>query len=403
MVVEAPPESITPSTGVVLGLRRTAAVPVPIATIFVRHSRTCPHKDEFFKRCNCWKHLRWSHGGKQYRKAAASKTWAGAERAKRLIELQYENAGQPIELDTPATIQQAIDAFLREKYGQNLSSHVLKKYERELDRFRQYCDSHGRYFLVEITLPDLTDFRLPWELDYPSSITRQKVQEQERLKGFFRYAFRAGFISRNPAAAMSQIKVDTAPTLPLEPAQYKALLAKVPEVFPDSRKAARVRAIIRCMRHTGFAIRDAVCLERSQVRYDANRKITRIVLSRAKTGVDVSVPIPPDVANELLAVPNRNAKYVLWNTGAGTAESAVKSWQRHLRALFRAAGFPKGHPHQLRDTAAVEWLNAGVPLQEVSRLLGHSSIKTTEKYYAPWVRSRQDRLDALVIATWNDR
>jgi len=48
----------------------------------------------------------------------------------------------------------------------------------------------------------------------------------------------------------------------------------------------------------------------------------------------------------------------------------------------------------------VEWLNAGIPLEEVSRLLGHSSIRTTEKHYAPWVKSRQDRLDSLVVATW---
>ena len=61
---------------------------------------------------------------------------------------------------------------------------------------------------------------------------------------------------------------------------------------------------------------------------------------------------------------------------------------------------PGGPPHQLHDTAAVAWLSEGIPLEEVSRLLGHSSIKTTEKHYAPWVRPNQDRLDALVIATW---
>ena len=55
-----------------------------------------------------------------------------------------------------------------------------------------------------------------------------------------------------------------------------------------------------------------------------------------------------------------------------------------------------GHAHRLRDTAAVEWLKAGMPLEEVSRLLDHKSIKTTEKYYAPWVQARQRRLDALL-------
>jgi integrase/recombinase XerD len=34
----------------------------------------------------------------------------------------------------------------------------------------------------------------------------------------------------------------------------------------------------------------------------------------------------------------------------------------------------------------------------VSILLGHTSIKTTEKHYAPWVRSRQVALEAAVLA-----
>jgi integrase/recombinase XerD len=45
-------------------------------------------------------------------------------------------------------------------------------------------------------------------------------------------------------------------------------------------------------------------------------------------------------------------------------------------------------------------LEKGVPLEEVSKLLGHTSIKTTEKHYAPWVKKRQNRLDELVTATW---
>jgi integrase/recombinase XerD len=68
--------------------------------------------------------------------------------------------------------------------------------------------------------------------------------------------------------------------------------------------------------------------------------------------------------------------------------------------VFLAADLPDGHPHQLRDTAAVEWLKAGIPLEEVSKLLGHASIRTTEKHYSPWVKSRQDRLDDLVMGTW---
>jgi len=39
-------------------------------------------------------------------------------------------------------------------------------------------------------------------------------------------------------------------------------------------------------------------------------------------------------------------------------------------------------------------------MEELSKLLGYTSIKTTERHYAPWVKARQDRLDALVVGTW---
>jgi integrase/recombinase XerD len=54
----------------------------------------------------------------------------------------------------------------------------------------------------------------------------------------------------------------------------------------------------------------------------------------------------------------------------------------------------------LRDTFAVDLLSKAVPLEEVSKLLGHESIKTTEKHYAKWVKATQDRLDTLVMNTW---
>jgi integrase/recombinase XerD len=54
-----------------------------------------------------------------------------------------------------------------------------------------------------------------------------------------------------------------------------------------------------------------------------------------------------------------------------------------------------------RDTFAVEMLLAGVPLEQVSILLGHKSVKITEKHYAPWVKARQEQLAANVRKAWN--
>lgn len=54
----------------------------------------------------------------------------------------------------------------------------------------------------------------------------------------------------------------------------------------------------------------------------------------------------------------------------------------------------------LRDTFAVECLLAGVPLEQVSILLGHGSIKITEKHYAPWVKARQEQLATSIRKSW---
>ena len=41
---------------------------------------------------------------------------------------------------------------------------------------------------------------------------------------------------------------------------------------------------------------------------------------------------------------------------------------------------------------AVSLLSQGVAIQDVSILLGHSSVQNTERYYAPWDRHRRERL-----------
>ena len=48
----------------------------------------------------------------------------------------------------------------------------------------------------------------------------------------------------------------------------------------------------------------------------------------------------------------------------------------------------------------MELLLVGVPLETVSILLGHSSIKVTEKHYKPWVKTLQAKLEEEVKKAW---
>ena len=58
-------------------------------------------------------------------------------------------------------------------------------------------------------------------------------------------------------------------------------------------------------------------------------------------------------------------------------------------------------PAPIRDTFAVSLLLKGVSIEIVSKLLGHSSIKVTERHYAPWVKARQKQLETEVRRIWD--
>jgi integrase/recombinase XerD len=383
-------------------LRRWRVKPgPPVITIFVRHSADCRYAgDEFEKRCRCPKHLRWTHERKQHRASAKTRIWAEAEKRKREIEDQLSGRAPEVRTDEGQRgLQSSIDIFLQDKKNQGVTAAVLGKYTRELQRLRDYCEQNRVFTVQGITRELLTGFCATWPELYPSTYTRSKVRE--RVRSFLRYCYEAQWIPRIPQLA--KIKVEEPPTLPLTADEYTRLLDAIYGTIEGKEKQTQVHALIQLMRWSGLAIRDALTLKRSELQHDKVRKLYRVVTARQKTGTHVSVPIPPDVAEELLAVLNGNTEYVFWS-GKGEEESITKNWAKYYIApLFKAAKIRNdGHmmSHRLRDTFAVDLLEKGVPLEEVSKLLGHESIKTTERHYAKWVKGRQDRLDSLVTATW---
>jgi integrase/recombinase XerD len=375
----------------------------PVITIFVRHSPGCKYAgDEFCKRCNCRKHMRWTQGGKQFRKQAGTRSWAEAEEAKERLAAQLSGRAAP-KHPSGFSLAEAIKLFRADKENQGVTETVKGKYRRELDRLRVFGEAHGAFTVQSLTRELLIGYAATWPELYPSTTTRYQVQA--RLKHFLRFCYDNQWLDRIPK--LTKIRVDEAPTLPLTAKEYARLLKAIPVAFGappfPKDKAAKVHALIQLMRYSGLAIRDAVTLERGEIQLDKSTNHHCVVTKRQKTGTHVSVPLKPEVAKELLAVLNGNPKYVFW-TGNGLEASAVTHWQDDIRTLFKAAGIESdGHmrSHRLRDTFAVDLLSKGVPMEEVSKLLGHDSIKTTEKSYSAWAQVRQDRLNKLVIGSWD--
>lgn len=366
--------------------------------VYTRHKSQCPHRAKPAHRgCRCPK---WIYVERtRQRISAKTRSWEAAEeKAKLLAE------GKPVTTADPgeekSTISEAIDEYLEDKCQQNLADSTLYKLDNIFRKqLGQFCRDHAIVYPKELTLAKLQQFRSSWR---DQALARKK--KQERLAGFFRFCIAQGWMSDNPAKHLSQVKVKDTPTLYFPQEEMQQLLYAVGRMYTDNRGLngnspeslrKRVTAFVLLLRWSGLRIGDAVSLERTRLTQDG-----RIFLYAAKTGTPVFVPIPQHVSELLCALPNSNPKYFFW-TGNGLLKTGVADWQRTLRRMFKLAALDKRcHPHMFRDTFAVEMLLAGVPIDQVSILLGHSSVKITEKHYSPWVRARQEQLEASVRKAW---
>ncbi|MBL7026085.1 MAG: tyrosine-type recombinase/integrase [Candidatus Marinimicrobia bacterium] len=70
------------------------------------------------------------------------------------------------------------------------------------------------------------------------------------------------------------------------------------------------------------------------------------------------------------------------------------------RRLFHTAKIPDANLHTLRKTAGARLIQKGVDIYRVSKFLGHSSVKVTEKHYVDLLEvDYQDMSDLLEDST----
>ena len=208
------------------------------------------------------------------------------------------------------------------------------------------------------------------------------------IKAFFEWAVRFEYFAKNPFDKLDKISVKETPTLPLEPEQVTALLANTDAC---KKHSAMMTTLILLMRWSGLAIRDAGCLRRDALGAD-----NRLRTYRQKSGEYVYVKLPSFVADALRNQACADPSHFFWDRKRRTAKSHAQKLVLRFQAIFDAAGISPRGAHRLRDTFAVEFLNSGGTIEDLAKLLGHSSIRTTERHYLPRVKSRQARLDAAV-------
>jgi integrase len=187
-------------------------------------------------------------------------------------------------------------------------------------------------------------------------------------------------------------------------ARPKSGRPKVPVVQPDQAdialKAAegkRIETLLWFVTWTGVRLGEALALRWSDVdltRATATIRAGAVGSDRTKTGNVRSVTLIPELVDRLKAWQRAQKKDRLtmgtgWAnkggyvfvTGSGHPMDA-HNCRRDLQAILRTEKLPTGRPwHALRHGLAARLLAQGLPLQVVSAMLGHSSIRVTADTY----------------------
>ena len=71
------------------------------------------------------------------------------------------------------------------------------------------------------------------------------------------------------------------------------------------------------------------------------------------------------------------------------------NWGRAWRLALRKIGHERLRPYDCRHFAATSWLNAGVPLAEVARRMGHS-VETLVSTYVGALKGDEDASNQLI-------
>ncbi|MFY9562055.1 MAG: tyrosine-type recombinase/integrase [Terriglobales bacterium] len=367
-------------------------------TVYARHGAKCPKSRERntgqYKRCKCPLWLRW---GKHDKKSARTRSWDIATKAARKLEQELElaaNGIEPPKKPDHITIESAADLYLGDMAQRGIKD--LSKARRMLSRLQDYANGKNVILLKDVTARLLTEWRSGWTFKKESD---SPAVHWSVVKTFFKWAFATDLIAADPSAKLKSLPSGRHQVLPLSRDEFDRILTAVDQCGFKPEITYRVKCFILLQRWSGLACMDAATLSRLALSEDSN-----ISRERNKTDNGVFVPIPDRVAEMLRMLPSDHPEYFFWNPDRMKKTSIVAMFGDWLRTVFDKAGVAHSTSemlsHRFRHTFAVELLLAGVGIERVSKLLGHKTVRTTEKYYSAWVKERQQKLVIEVKDAW---
>ena len=262
------------------------------------------------------------------------------------------------------------EQYLRNQYRRNLRSSTMRNSFRTIGSFLRSVKGWGKSHVEQISREDLAKF-VEYEQDRGSKASTVRMR-LACVKAFMRFLIEAEVVHPEVISKRMIIKVPDSLPRAIEPDDEEKLLSVIDDV--------RNRAMILLLLRTGMRIGELL----NTLVKDINLKEQKINIWEAqKNRVGRVVYFSDDAHGALkawLKIRDPKKELVFYAQGHNTMSySAARSM--FCKYIEKAGLSHKGYTlHCLRHSSASSLLNAGMPLECLKELLGHSSVEVTRRY-----------------------
>jgi integrase/recombinase XerD len=273
-----------------------------------------------------------------------------------------------------------IEAYLRDQYRRNLKPNTLRNSMITIDSFVSFFKSTGGMYLEQIDREDLEGW-IEHEQDKGIKSTTIRMR-LDSVKAFLRFLIEKDILRPEVLSRRMMIKIPDALPRAMDPDDVDKLLRVIDHI--------RDRAMILVLLRTGMRIGELL----NTLVEDVNLKERRIEIYEAdKTRSGRVVYLSDDALKALkewYKARDVNKEYVFYARGRDTM-TYTAARMMFMKYLQKARLSHKGYSlHCLRHSFATDLLNAGMRLEYLQPLLGHSSIEMTRRYARLTDKSREE-------------
>jgi tyrosine recombinase XerC len=268
----------------------------------------------------------------------------------------------------------------------NASKHTITSYERDLEQFLDFCETEFGEDRDELdpTRVDRLTIRL-WlgELSDEGMKKSTLARKVAAIRSFFKYAFRRGYVERNPAHLLVVPKREKKLPTTVHKEEIQRMMQLADGDTPQQRQD---RAILELFYSTGIRLSELTGLDLQHLNLTLNQievfgkgAKERIVPlgGPAKEALQRHLDTRPELFGSRTDADAEDAVFLAAH-GQRLYDRAV---QRLVKSyLEKTSEVTQKSPHVLRHSFATHLLDQGADIRVIKEFLGHANLAATQVY-----------------------